>query len=152
MPRPYLSPEFNETIAEQDIAFKNYNKLLDTVNPERIATALSAKALDLSFEPGDDLDKDILDAAEEVLNKTNNGTQIGFGKENGSADIVWGIIHNDPRHQESARRFNALKYSPDADLTTLEDLCKKRGFATLAAMAHMHAMANQANAEQASAA
>lgn len=147
MLKPYLSPEFSETIAKQDEAFKDYNELLDTVNPEKIVLALSTKALDLSFNPEKGIEKTIVDAAEKVITKTNNGTQIGFGKENGQADAVWGLIHNDQGHKDAARHFNALRYSSDVDPKELENACKKRGYHTLVAAARMHAIANQAETE-----
>lgn len=147
--RPYLSPEFSGSTTEQDTAFKAYNKLLKTADPERIASALSARALDLSFEPTDLLDKKIVKTAEEVLKNTNNGTQIGFGKKSSLVEKTWEIIHNEPTHRTTARDFNTLKYEPNAEPDELENRCKKRGYATLEAVARIHNTTNQIEAKEA---
>lgn len=147
--RPYLSPEFSETTTEQDTAFKAYNELLKTVDPERIASALSAKALNLSSNPSEGLEEKIVETAKEVLNSTNNGTQIGFGKESSSVEEAWKLIHEDPGHHKAASRFNTLKYEPNADPNELKNRCRQRGYATLAAVARIHDAANQKDREEA---
>lgn len=150
--RPYLSPEFSGTTTEQNSAFKAYNKLLKTVDPERIALTLSARALDLSFQPTEGLDKKILKAAEGVLDTTNNGTQIGFGKKSNVVEETWRLIHADPDHEATARRFNTLKYQADTDPEELKNRCRERGFAALTAVARIHHEANQKDREEALAA
>lgn len=147
MLKPHLGREFGEPVKIQDDAFEAYNELLATVDPERVVQALSKRACNLLYEAEGGVDKTIITAAEKIIDNTNNGTQIGFGKENGYADTVWGIVHDDPDHKKAARDFNALKYTPDADPNDLENLCKKRGYYTLAAVARMHAMANQTERE-----
>ena len=149
--RPYLSPEFNGTSPDQDTAFKAYNRLLKTVDPERIATALSARALNLLFEPDDALDKKIVKTAEEVLKTTNNGTQIGFGKKSSLVEKTWEIIHKEPSHKTAATDFNTLKYESEASTEELENRCKKRGYATLEAVARIHNKTNELVREEAKA-
>lgn len=152
MLKPRLGREFGEPIKIQDDAFEAYNELLVTVDAERIAHALSKRACDLLYEAEGGIDQTIIKTAEKIIDNTNNGTQIGFGKDNGYADTIWGSIHDDPDHKDAARDFNALKYRPDANSSELESLCKKRGYHTLVAVARMHAMANQADTEFAAAA
>lgn len=146
--RPYLSPEFSGTTTEQNTAFKAYNKLLETVDPKRIVSALSARALDLSFQPTEDLDKKIIRTAEGVIDTTDNGTQIGFGEKSSIVEKTWEIIHKDPDHQAAATRFNTLKYEPNADPVELKNRCQQRGYATLAAVARIHEIANQKDNEE----
>lgn len=141
--KPYLGPEFKETTVKQGNAFKNYNHLLDTVDPEKIKTALSLKALELSYKPEEGIDRHIIDIAKEVLTETENGAQIGFGDNIQKADEAWADIFRSPVHKDASRAFNTYRYKPDADPDKLNNLRIQLGYSTLAAVAAIHASANK---------
>lgn len=111
-------------------AFNKYNKHLKR-DPEALARTIAHTAL------GEEIAEQSIAmgvVVGEVLNTTNNGTQIGIGE---NREAAWAVIFEDPSHQEAHRKYserlreeNNIKYTIEEAQTTIDRLLKAGDKAT----------------------
>jgi hypothetical protein len=104
-------------------AFTNFNKLLRH-SPEKVARRLGQRAV-LGEEVNDDPVDQLID---NVLDTTNNGTQIGI--EPRYRESMWAQIFEDSHHYETRTRYAALVTEANGvrrDIETLEQSITRTG-------------------------
>lgn len=98
-------------------AFVGYNKLLHH-DPDQIVAAISQMTLGLTVEKHHE---DAANMINEVLDTTNNGTQIGLGP---NTEAAWAIVFDDEQHNESQHDYVGYRFMVEELRRTVERLQK----------------------------
>lgn len=106
---------------EREAAFEDFNRYVDK-DPSLTAEVMGYLALGATIRPEHEA---IAKAGERVLDKSNNGTQIGF--EGKRWDEIWGVIFADPGHKKAASAYHAERRKEGEHSPAVELLCRKRG-------------------------
>lgn len=122
---PYDPPVPTKEYADREKAFENFNRYIDE-DPSLAAKVMGYLALGVTMQPEHEA---IAKAGEEVLNKSNNGTQIGF--EGDDWDRIWGIIFADQGHKETTAAYLSARRNKGEHSKAAQLLSRKRGAHTL---------------------
>jgi hypothetical protein len=115
-------------------AFEAYNELTEQA-PEDVARVMATLAIGGDVNYDDKLAKKIFLTSENILNATNNGTQIGVMST--TREAAWAEVFDDEGHREAVREYaqfkNGERQSPEAI-----EACRRRGMQTLKVIALTH--------------
>ncbi|HEU5121273.1 MAG TPA: hypothetical protein VFT59_00360 [Candidatus Saccharimonadales bacterium] len=142
MLRAHLGNEFGDPKSKEykarEEAFKGYNSLIEK-SPETVVQVMSQLALGETIDKNNRLLNLIQHTAEQVLNVTNNGTQIGIAPP--AREAAWAEIFEDEGHKAATREYLVYRghagQSPEAIAA-----CRKRGFEALKVVAQTNSHAD----------
>lgn len=103
-------------------AFADYNKLLRH-DPDQIIAAIRSLALSQTVEPHHE---SAANAVNEVLDATNNGTQIGLGP---NTEAAWAVVFEDEGHRKARHQYVELKFRVEQQRQIVNNI--KRQLATI---------------------